>query len=128
MFPNDSSINRICKITIEAVSLKLKPIKLMLEKQERFYIQSFFHIHSHIGKSFVRQNVFCFLHLIIIKKSNTVKPPVNDHPKRENVVIAYQMWSLIRVELQEVSRGEEVQTHLLLEEIVSHASIMLQCT
>ena len=66
--------------------------------------------------------------MIINEKSNTVERPVNDHPKCEDLVVTYQMWSLTRVELQEVLRGGEVRTHLPFEETVLHASSRLQCT
>ena len=50
---------------------------------------------------------------------NTVEPPESDHPKCNNLVIAYMRWSLNkRVELHEVFQLLEARAHLLFDCIV----------
>ena len=41
----------------------------------------------------------------LIMAINTVKPPVSDHPKCQDLVVAYGRWSLTRVEPEGDSSG-----------------------
>ena len=45
--------------------------------------------------------------IFIFVADNTVKPPIGDHSKCEELVFTYQRWSLMRVKLQEVFYEEK---------------------
>ena len=49
--------------------------------------------------------------------SSTVEPPVSDHPKCEDLVVAYGRWSLTRIEPQGVSPEKSSDTSFLRKRI-----------
>ena len=66
-----------------------------------------------------------FKELIVV--GNTVKPPISDHPKWEELMVAYGRWLLMRIKPQGVSSKKRFGLIYSSEDDLMHAISKLQC-
>ena len=52
----------------------------------------------------------------VLLESRIAKPPVSDHPKCEDLVVAYGRWSLTRIEPQGITSYKRTEYICILEE------------